>query len=45
MIEEKNEPAKKADHFLTLENLNPDVKRVRYAVRGKVVIRAQEIEN
>ena len=25
--------------------MNPDVKRVRYAVRGKVVIRAQEIEN
>lgn len=31
-------------HFLTLENLSPAVKNVQYAVRGKIVIRAGEIE-
>lgn len=29
---------------LTLENLNPHVKEVEYAVRGPIVIRAAEIE-
>jgi hypothetical protein len=32
------------EHFLTLENLSPAVKNVQYAVRGKVVIRAAELE-
>ncbi len=31
-------------HFLTLENLSPAVKNVQYAVRGKIVIRAGELE-
>jgi hypothetical protein len=31
--------------FLTMENLSPAVKNVQYAVRGKIVIRAGEIEN
>ena len=30
--------------FITLENLNPAVKRMQYAVRGAVVIRANELE-
>ncbi len=30
--------------FLTLENLSPAVKQVQYAVRGKIVIRAGELE-
>ncbi|CAF3530896.1 unnamed protein product [Rotaria sordida] len=30
---------------LTMENLNPLVKLVEYAVRGPIVIRAGEIEN
>lgn len=29
---------------LTLDNLNPCVKRMEYAVRGPLVIRATEIE-
>lgn len=33
------------DKFLTLKNLSPAVKNVQYAVRGKVVIRAGELEN
>jgi hypothetical protein len=32
------------EHFLTMDNLSPAVKNVQYAVRGKVVIRAAEIE-
>lgn len=35
---------KDSAHFLTLDNLSPAVKNVQYAVRGKVVIRAGEIE-
>ena len=34
-----------ATKFLTMENLSPAVKNVQYAVRGKIVIRASEIEN
>ena len=34
-----------ATKFLTMENLSPAVKNVQYAVRGKIVIRAGEIEN
>ena len=34
----------KDSHFLTMDNLSPAVKNVQYAVRGKVVIRAGEIE-
>ena len=33
------------ERFLTLENLSPAVKNVQYAVRGKIVIRAGEIES
>ena len=29
---------------LTMDNLNPAVKNVQYAVRGRVVIRANELE-
>ena len=35
---------KDSQHFLTMDNLSPAVKNVQYAVRGKVVIRAGEIE-
>ncbi len=42
MVSDNNEQA--GNKVLTLENLNPAVKNVRYAVRGKVVIRAQELE-
>lgn len=35
---------KDSEHFLTMDNLSPAVKNVQYAVRGKVVIRAGEIE-
>lgn len=31
--------------ILTMENLNPRVIEVEYAVRGPIVIRAAEIEN
>jgi len=34
-----------ATKFLTMQNLSPAVKNVQYAVRGKIVIRAGEIEN
>jgi hypothetical protein len=30
--------------FLNIDNLNPCVKNVQYAVRGKIVIRANELE-
>jgi alanine transaminase len=33
-----------ATKFLTLKNLSPAVKNVQYAVRGKIVIRAGELE-
>lgn len=33
-----------AKKFITLENLNPAVKRMQYAVRGAVVLRANELE-
>lgn len=36
--------ATEAKHTLTLENLNPNVKVMEYAVRGPLVIRAGEIE-
>lgn len=32
------------EKFLTLENLSPAVKNVRYAVRGQIVIRANELQ-
>ena len=32
------------DHILTMENLNPRVIDVEYAVRGPIVLRAAEIE-
>jgi len=32
------------EKFLTLDNLSPAVKNVQYAVRGKIVIRAGELE-
>ena len=32
------------EKFLTLENLNPAVINVRYAVRGQIVIRANELQ-
>ncbi len=35
---------KNGEKFLTLENLSPAVKQVQYAVRGKIVIRAGELE-
>ena len=34
----------KHKRFLTMENLSPAVKNVQYAVRGKIVIRAGELE-
>ncbi len=41
-------PAKREDQveekFLNMKNLSPAVKNVQYAVRGKVVIRAGELE-
>ena len=33
-----------ASHTLLLENMNPCIKRMEYAVRGPLVIRATEIE-
>lgn len=33
------------NHVLTMETLNPNVIELQYAVRGPIVIRAQEIEN
>lgn len=30
--------------FVTIENMNPCIKRMEYAVRGPLVIRASEIE-
>ena len=33
-----------AEKFLTIDNLSPAVKNVQYAVRGKIVIRAGELE-
>jgi hypothetical protein len=33
-----------AEKFLTIDNLSPAVKNVQYAVRGKIVIRASELE-
>ena len=33
-----------ASHTLTLDNMNPCIKRMEYAVRGPLVIRAVEIE-
>jgi hypothetical protein len=38
------EPNGTSEKFLTLKNLSPAVKNVQYAVRGKIVIRAGEIE-
>jgi hypothetical protein len=35
---------KKVEKFLTIDNLSPAVKQVQYAVRGKIVIRAGELE-
>jgi hypothetical protein len=32
------------EKFLTLDNLSPAVKNVQYAVRGKIVTRAGELE-
>jgi len=32
------------EKFLTINNLSPAVKDVQYAVRGKIVIRAGELE-
>lgn len=29
---------------LTLDNMNPNVKRVEYAVRGPIVLRAMQLE-
>lgn len=34
-----------AAHTITMENMNPCVKTMEYAVRGPLVIRATEIEN
>lgn len=34
----------KNEKFLNLDNLSPAVKNVQYAVRGKIVIRAGELE-
>lgn len=34
----------KHQKFLTIDNLSPAVKHLQYAVRGKIVIRAGEIE-
>ena len=34
----------KDEKFLNMSNLSPAVKQVQYAVRGKVVIRAGELE-
>ena len=33
-----------APHTLLLENMNPCIKKMEYAVRGPLVIRATEIE-
>jgi hypothetical protein len=32
------------DHTLTINNINPCIKTMEYAVRGPLVIRATEIE-
>ena len=32
------------DHTIKIENMNPCVKKMEYAVRGPLVIRANEIE-
>ena len=34
----------KRNKVLTIENINPHVKKMEYAVRGPIVIRAGEIE-
>ncbi|XP_013419828.1 alanine aminotransferase 1 [Lingula anatina] len=39
-----NGPAQKRSKVLTVDSMNPHVKRMEYAVRGPIVIRAGEIE-
>ena len=41
---EKTKMIKGNPKCLTMDNLNPAVKNVQYAVRGRVVIRANELE-
>ena len=43
-MSDKNGNVMKVDRFLYMENLSPAVKNVQYAVRGKIVIRAGELE-
>lgn len=45
MIQKQYSAAQPDEKFLTMNNLNEAVKNVQYAVRGKVVIRAGELEN
>ncbi|VEN59555.1 unnamed protein product [Callosobruchus maculatus] len=40
----RRQKAEMGEHTLTLDNLNPNVKVMEYAVRGPLVIRAGEIE-
>lgn len=44
LLTKKYSTAVNEENFLTLKNLSPAVKNVQYAVRGKVVIRAGELE-
>lgn len=36
---------KSKEKVLTVQNMNPKVKKVEYAVRGRLAIRAEEIRN
>ena len=36
--------AQPAPHVLTVDNINPNIKAMEYAVRGPLVIRAIEIQ-
>lgn len=39
-----SEPVCRRWRVLTLDNMNPNIKKMEYAVRGPIVIRAGEIE-
>lgn len=38
------EAAAVTEKFINLDNLNPAIINIQYAVRGKIVIRANELE-
>lgn len=44
MSQQRENGVSHRDKVLTLDNMNPFVKRVEYAVRGPIYLRAVEIE-